>query len=210
MANEKEVTAQATPEAVTTETKQTAEVKAEETKSTLLTTDAETKTTEVKEAEPKAAETVVPESYDLKLPEGSWVDPKRLERIAAVAKEQKLSQEQAQALLNHENEAVNHLVEQHKAQLAQWETDSRGDKEIGGEDGSLLKENIAQANRALKRFGSEKFIQALNESGYGNHPEVIRAFMKIGKAMGEDKLIIAGPTAHGKKPVEDLFYPKQN
>ena len=50
------------------------------------------------ERKPPAAK-VAPEKYDLKLPEGSKLDAKHIEKIAADAKARGLSQEDAQALL---------------------------------------------------------------------------------------------------------------
>ena len=36
------------------------------------------------------------------------------------------------------------------------------------------------ARRAVRAFGSDQLSDLLNETGLGNHPEMIRAFAKIG------------------------------
>src|SRR5688572_20896218 len=55
---------------------------------------------------PKEQKPVVPEKYDLKLPEGSLLEAAQMEKISAYAKEKGLSNEQAQELLERENDAV--------------------------------------------------------------------------------------------------------
>ncbi|MBI1213963.1 MAG: hypothetical protein GC190_21080 [Alphaproteobacteria bacterium] len=47
---------------------------------------------------------------------------------------------------------------------------------------------IQQASRAVRHFGGDEVIQILNESGYGNHPALIRMMAKIGGMMTEDSL----------------------
>ncbi len=147
-----------------------------------------------------------PDKYELKLPEGSLLDPSATERISAYAKEKGLSMEAAQEVLNRENQAV---TAHHESQLkqvdvikTQWVKDAEADKEIGGEK---FKENIELAKRVIDKFGSDAFKTALNETGFGNHPEVIRIFTKIGRLMGEDKLVMAKSQA-GSKTMEEVFY----
>lgn len=156
----------------------------------------------------KAPEPVKPpDKYELKLPESSLLDPSITERISAYAKEKGLSNEAAQELIDRENQVV---TSYHEAQLqqvegikGQWVKDAEADKEIGGE---AFKENIELAKRVIDKFGSDAFKAALNETGFGNHPEVIRIFTKIGKLMAEDKLVLAKTQSAGSKPMEEVFY----
>jgi hypothetical protein len=55
------------------------------------------------EAKPTEAK-VVPEKYDLKLPEASLLDASHVEKLTAFAKERGLSNDEAQALLERENQ----------------------------------------------------------------------------------------------------------
>ena len=64
------------------------------------------------------------------------------------------------------------------------------DKEIGGEK---FTENLALARKALESFGTPELQDVLNMTGLGNHPEVIRAFYKAGKAISEDRFIPGTP-----------------
>lgn len=158
---------------------------------------------------PKETKTVVPEKYDLKVPEGSRLDPSAVEKIASFAKDKGLSNEQAQVILDREDAAVAGFVDRQtqelKAKPAQWKAEAQSDKEIGGE---AFPENVEIAHRAITRFGSETLKQALNDSGLGNHPELIRAFYKIGKAMAEDKFVASGgQNADVKKSAAEVLYP---
>lgn len=148
---------------------------------------------------------VVPERYDLKLPEGSPLDKAHVETTAAFAKERGLSNEQAQAILDREHQAVASHLEGVKAMQQQWAEDSKNDKEIGGEGFS---KNVELAKRVVDKYGSESFRKALSESGLGNHPELVRFITRIGKAFGNDHFVQAGAKPSGKRPIEEVFYGK--
>lgn len=54
--------------------------------------------------------------------------------------------------------------------------------------GKAYDQNIALAGRAVKHFGGDALVEALNTSGAGNLPELIRAMSKVGELLGEDTL----------------------
>lgn len=153
---------------------------------------------------------VVPAKYELKLPEGSPMDPARLEKIAAYAKERGFSQEQAQELLTREHDAVAQYVEGQnkglKAKQETWTKTAAEDPEIGGE---AFVQNAELAKRVLNRFGSESLIKALDDSQLGNHPELVRTFVRIGKLMSNDQLEVTAVGGDSPKALEDIFYPSQ-
>lgn len=155
------------------------------------------------------SERIVPEKYDLKLPDGSLLDAKALAQVNEFAKANKLTNQEAQAVLERESNAIASYVESQKAAVAEkqkaWIESVKTDKEIGG-DG--LGKNVEMAKRVIDRYGSDAFRQALNESGLGNHPELVRLLVRVGKAMSEDQLVIPGTTSGAKKSMEDLFYPQ--
>lgn len=145
-----------------------------------------------------------PEKYDLKLPANSPVDPARLEKIAAEAKAQGLTQEQAQALVEREHSVVNDLVESHNARIKGWIEESTNDKEIGGPE---INRNIELAKRVVDTYGSPLLKQHLETTGFGSHPELLRLFVRIGKAYGEDRLIRGSGTPQpAKKSAADLLF----
>lgn len=159
-----------------------------------------------KPAEPPAA----PEKYELKLPDGSKLDAAAVEKVSSFAKENKLSNDQAQAILNRESDAVSSFSEAQQNALKErrevWKNESMNDKEIGGDN---FPKNVELAHRALKHFGGDDLLQELEVTGYGNHPAVVRAFARIGKAMSEDKLVTAPGQVGNKKSLAETFYPNQ-
>lgn len=161
--------------------------------------------------ETQAAKPVVPEKYDLKLPEGSQLDPSTVEKVSAFAKEKGLTQDQAQMVLEQRNTAVGEFVTNQQAGLRKmvdgYLTTAKADPEIGGEK---AKESFETAKRVVDRYASPEFKKVVNETGLGNHPELIRLLARVGKAMGNDKLVVASAQAAAQpKSIADVFYPKQ-
>lgn len=153
----------------------------------------------------------VPEKYELKIPEGSLLEASRLEEIAAFAKAQGFSNETAQAVLERESSAIKAYNESQQAILKEmvevkWVEQVKADKEIGGEK---FRENVELAHRALAHFGSEDFKNELNRTGFGNHPELVRVFAKVGRMMANDQAVKPGVQTSQKKSTEDLFYPSE-
>lgn len=177
-------------------------------KKTEVEAKAEPKVEEKKEenkAEPEKPK--VPEKYELKLPKDSLMDPARVEKIASFAKERGLSQDQAQAVLERESDAISSYAasqqEALKQKASEWKTAVESDKEIGG---PALTESVEFAKRALDKFASPTLKQQLNETGLGNHPELVRAFARIGKAMGDDKLVLPGSRENPSRSFESILY----
>lgn len=145
---------------------------------------------EVKPADAKAAVPVA-----LKLPEG--VKPTAaFEKFSAFAKESGLASDAAQKVVDFslklEAESKAQAEADNKAQLAEWESALKADKDIGG---AKYEASVALAKKAIAKFGSPELAQVLDVSGMGSHPEVMRAFVRIGKALSEDS--IAGATQGG-------------
>lgn len=147
------------------------------------------------------------EYADFTAPDGLTFNPETLGEFKELAKAKGLSQEDAQkfadlgvkvAKMQQEN-----YVRQIEQAQTQWAEEARTDKEIGGDK---FDENAALAKRALDTFGSEALTKMLAESGLGNHPEVLRAFVRVGRAISEDRLV-AGTTRPGEGDLLKKMYP---
>lgn len=176
-----------------------------------VTTDAAAKPGASTEEKPAAQAKVELVRDDLKLPEGSLLDPKTVDGILAFAKERGLSKEAAQGVLDRENQSVLSYVEGEKAKLTQtqesWFDASKNDKEIGGE---AFARKAELSKRVVDKFGSPALTKMLIDSRMGNHPEVVRVFSRIGETMTEDQLVIAGgAAAEGSSMADRLYAPKQ-
>lgn len=163
-------------------------------------------------AKPEAAPKVVPEKYDLKLPDQTTLDASDLERIAADAKAQGLSQEDAQKMVNRDNQTLAAYAEKQQESMAKarsaWVEAVKTDKEFGGES---LPKSLELAKRALEQFGSDEFRSALEETGLGDHPELVRVFYRIGKLMANDSFVVgAGSSTLTHKSIAEVLYPNQS
>jgi hypothetical protein len=136
-----------------------------------------------------------PETYEFKAPEGRVFDSEVIAEYSKVAKELNLSQEAAQRVLDA---MAPKMAERQQAQIEavrkEWVTNSKSDKEFGGDK---LSENLGVAKKALDAFGTAELRSLLNQSGLGDHPEVIRFMYRAGKAISEDRFV-GGAPAVGK------------
>lgn len=167
----------------------------------------------------------VPEAYELKVTtkdaEGKDVDveidPVLLEKATPVLKDVGLTNEQANKVASLVPE-IQARIEQKQADdfaamKAQWAKDAQADTEIGGAN---WKETQNLAAKALDKFigpavndKGEKnpFRQMLDDTGLGNHPEMIRAFRNVGAAIAEDGSMPRSDHAIQKKSREEELYP---
>ncbi len=145
-----------------------------------------------------------PESYSFTAPEGQEYDAGVIDAFGAVAKELNLPQDAASKIL----EAVAPVMAQRHAELVEnqkteWLNASKTDNEFGGDK---LNENLAVAAKALDKFGTPELKSLLNDSGLGNHPEIVRAFYRAGMAISDDSIVNSGSgTTAQADPAKRLF-----
>ena len=119
--------------------------------------------------------------------ESAELDPEVVTAFGEVAKELDLPQDAAQKVLDK----VAPVIQAKQAKVLEqvkvdWANDSQADKEFGGEN---LAENLEIAKKSLDAFGSDSLKSLLHETGFGNHPEIIRFMYKAGKAISEDSYV---------------------
>lgn len=181
-------------------------------------TDEVEKTAEEIAAEEAAAKAAkVPEAYELTAPEGLTLDEEAVTFATPIFKELGLSNEDANKLLPAAAQLVqrtqDQMNQQYEMQVAatrkEWLDSARADPEIGGPN---WKESLAVGAKALDLLGAPKgspFRDLLNDSGLGNHPEVIRIFAKVGRAIGDDPQFLRSNGAHQpKRDRAETLYPE--
>lgn len=155
----------------------------------------------------KVTETVVegaPEKYEFKAPEGKEYDPAILSAFEATARELNLTQDAAQKQLDKMQTAfADKQIAQTVALRDSWTEASRTDKDFGGEK---LQQSLGLAKKGLDQFASPELKHVLSSTGLGNHPEVIRYFLKVGQAISEDKFVIGGNMTSSSKSAADVLY----
>lgn len=156
----------------------------------------------------KAGEEISFDDLDYSVyPEGAGLDAEASEAFKALAKEQGMSKETAQALLQFDADRsaklMQSLEEAHTAEVDGWENDTRADQEIGG---AKLDDTLSTAAKAIDMFGKDTGIRELmNDTGLGNHPAVVKVFARIGKAISEDSLL-TGRESEQPKSAADVLY----
>lgn len=146
-----------------------------------------------------------PEKYEFKAGEGVELDTEALKDFEPVARELNLTNEQAQKLVDAYPKILAG-VQQRQAEAWQKQTEGwaetvKADKEIGGDK---LTANLSAAQRALDQFGTPELKEYLNATGLGNHPDLVKTFVKIGKAMSEDGMVDG--SNQGQRSAAEVLY----
>lgn len=148
-----------------------------------------------------------PEAYEFKAAEGVDLDTDALKDFEPVARELNLTNEQAQKLVDAYPKILAGVQQRQadawQATTEQWAADVKADKEFGGDK---LTGNLSAAQRALDQFGTPELKEYLNTTGLGNHPDLVKTFIKIGKAMSEDGMVSGKET--GQRSAAEVLYGK--
>jgi len=133
--------------------------------------------------------------YELALPKDAVIEAAAIERTTAFAKATGLTPEAAQHALNHANaEVAADRVQQKAANVEAfkalatktWVDEVKADATYGGEKYLVTVEEV---KRAADRFLTAEERVVLNQTGWGNHPMLVKMFARIGQAMANDKFI---------------------
>lgn len=127
----------------------------------------------------------VPEdgNYTLTLPDDMQVDEAMLGALAPAMKEAGITGKQANTLAAAFAAQQKAQFEQFGQTVAGWAKTAQADPEIGGVNWDA---SVANAQKVIKQFGSDGLREYLNQTGAGNHPEVIRLMAKVGAVISED------------------------
>lgn len=169
----------------------------------------EQKTPEEIAAEEAAAKAAAgaPEKYeDFSAPDGVTLDATVVEQFAEVARELDLPQEKAQLIIDKLQPVIaKRQAEQLETMRADWKSQLAADKEFGGVN---LEASGVHAARAMKEFATPEFRTLLNQSGLGDHPELVRFMVRAGRAISEEKVITSGvATNTGMRTPAEILYP---
>jgi hypothetical protein len=137
----------------------------------------------------KAKAESVPEKYEFKSPvEGQEIDADMAAALDPVARELGLNNEQAQKLVDIYGKDILPKLEARQAE--NW-----------------AKQTEAWANEvktALDQFAPPGLRDYLESTGLGNHPDLVRFCVKVGKAMSEDTIVLSN--TGGQRSQADILY----
>lgn len=171
---------------------------------------------EGKQSDAAAALIGAPEKYEFTLPEGVALDEEAFAAVEPVLREMDLSQEAAGKIVGAYAEKVLPLLQARADQQssaageelrADWAKATMADNEVGG---PKLEESKAMAARTMAKFlpqheEGQRFRTFLNESGLGNHPEMMRMLSRIGRQLSEGT-VDQGTTVTTQKTTAEKFF----
>jgi hypothetical protein len=148
------------------------------------------------EEAPKEAAPV--EYKDIKLPDGVATDDASVAAFAAEAAKQGIPQDKLEALIASVAPQIQGALKApHQAWVdtqTEWQKQVMADPEIGGANFAGMKVTVAKMLDD-PRFCDPGLREALNFTGAGNNPAVIRTMFKLAQIVTE-----GGPTATGAPP----------
>jgi hypothetical protein len=158
------------------------------------------------------------------LPEGVTPDVKVMETIGPIAKEIGLSNKAVSRLaVAYNDQILPHVVQSlvaeaqanHDTTVKEWATEGRTlveadaklpetERRFGGQS---YDEVVRTSAKAIQRFGSPELRTFLDQTGAGNHPELLAFAYKAGALISEDKDFERGGTAPTEKSRVEKYYP---
>lgn len=170
----------------------------------------------VKTAEQIAADAAlkVDPVYTLALPKDAVIETSAVERLTAFAKANTLAPETAQKVLDLANaEVAADRTRQQEANVETfqtmaretWPNEIKADKEFGGDK---FDATIANSKRAAEIAWTPEERKILNETGWGNHPLLVKGMARLGSRFADDKLVMGGDGGGGiQKPTAQILFP---
>lgn len=165
-------------------------------------------------AEGAGAEAKAVEDFSVAAPEGAEAFSGDFEKFSAdmngwlkanpnaTAREALAEAASRQARIAGESQAA--VMQQHADQLGAWEAELKADKDFGGE---AFDANVGLAIKGLDTVGSPALRQVLDQTGMGSHPEVVRAFKKVGELVADAPFATAAQPAQSAKSLGERMYP---
>lgn len=143
-----------------------------------------------------------PDAYDFKAPEGVTLDKDLIAEASPIFKELGLSQEAAQKLVDlytakssKTNESLTSAVENMRAE---WRSAVMADKDIGGKL-DQVKVELGRAKDRLPPAVRSAFDEALNITGMGDHPAIVKGIYEFAKLVNEGTPVSgSAPSPHGQ------------
>ena len=142
--------------------------------------------------EVKKEEVKVPDGkYDLKLPDGVELDTATMDIFEPIFKELGLSNESVNKLVSAYVPLIQSTIDKQRKEsqnefktiVSGWHADTM--KELGPN----AKQDLAACGKALNKFGSKELREMMQETGVGNHKELVKFMARIGKTISEDAVV---------------------
>lgn len=169
--------------------------------------------TKVKEGETKAEPTPPPEpltAESLTFPEGVQINEELRDKFLGWVNERHLSADDANTLVALQADVMKAASERNSAlwdeQVGEWKKATEALPEIGG---AKLPETLGEIRKMLDTYGTPELEAALDLTGLGNHPELVKLFHRIAVDLGEGKPLQGLPPGQGERTAAQILFPNQ-
>lgn len=166
------------------------------------------------EAEPKtdpapSSEAEGAPEFKLDLPEGVEFEPAALEEFRAVLTDDKLSPSERGSRLAamHAAQVQKSLEQAHNAFFdlnKRWVDEVKADPEIGGDK---LEPTMRSIGKLIDQYGSPEVRQAMNLTGAGNNPHIVRMLAKMAAALTEPGHVTGTRPTTAPRDLAEAMYP---
>ena len=112
------------------------------------------------------------DKYEFNLQEGLELSPELEADFTAIAKDAKLTQEQATKLIDLHSKVVLDVMHKQEEIVDGWTAECQ-------KQGLISRENIAAAKLAVNTFGGGEAMQVLVNTGVANHPAIQKMLQNI-------------------------------
>lgn len=126
---------------------------------------------------------------DFPLPEGAEIDEESMTSFIDLVNTEHVSKETAEKFLAMHNSLLEKASEQisqtYESMQTQWQTEARNDPEIGG---AKLAPALAQVKQMIMEVSgpdADAVFEALDLTGGGNHPALIKLFSRLARNFSE-------------------------
>lgn len=137
-------------------------------------------------------------------PEGFTLNETVKAEFDEVSRELNLSDAGRKRLVDLQAKMYNDQAEQHANQVAEWGENIAKDKVLGGKN---VEANKGKARAAVAEFGDQELKDLLENTGYGNHPAIVRFAYRAGMALGEGS-VEPGNGGGGEEDAATILYGK--
>ena len=143
---------------------------------------------------------------DFRLPAGAQIDEAILGDFKTLAAECGMSQEAAQKMLDLQAKANQQAFDVVIKQRQDWRQSITNDPEFGGAN---LEQTVKDARSLLnKHDASGNVLAMLEQSGFGDNPDVIKFLARVQRAMPKEDDVLTGKEgAKDTRPLAERLWP---
>lgn len=137
------------------------------------------------------------ENYDM----GDYA-PESTEDFRQLAHQIGLNNDQANVLFDAYVNAMAGQQEQEQSAFEQFEVENT--QALQKEWGGAFDKNVELARRAFMNFATPEAVEIMEQTGLGNHPEILKVFSRIGELLQEDSVLPGSstPVLGGMNPAQ--------